>query len=140
MASANLLKIFGGAGGAGVSLVGVSHIGFGTGTTSSGIGSGTVASVNISAGVTTCLTFTGRYLVNSLLASSIDPTAGSLRVIVEVDGSIVADSTELGSTRVSTAIINQSAPQIICNTSFVLKMSKPLSTAVVISYIAVPIA
>lgn len=101
-----------------------------------GLGAAVVSGVNISTGLVTCLTLSGKFAVGQLFIDGIAIGANNLRIVLEIDGVTVIDSTEAGSILANVGIINSNLP-IVCQSSLVLRAQKPTATAVNINYQAI---
>jgi hypothetical protein len=122
-----------------VRLAGPQALRFNAGLTPAGLGQVIVTGVDASSALTTVFLLSGRYVMPYLILQGINATLGSLRIQLIVDGLVVLDVTESGSSVSSVNILNAPHSAIQCNSSIEIRMTKPLSTSVGATYIALAV-
>lgn len=101
-----------------------------------GLGVGSASGINISTGLVTVLSLSGRFSIAYLALLNVAIGANNLRIVLEIDGVTVVDSTQAASTLNSVQVINYYQP-ITCQSSLVLKAQKPTATSVSVQYQAI---
>jgi hypothetical protein len=143
MASELLSSVAGGGGGAGVTLA--EDLTFPS-SINGLVGAVTVSGIDGSSGLTTALSLTGKFIIDTLIFTGI--TLESMTFKLTVDGTVIWNDTFV-TTQTSLALLGDSqtlaggmgvnSSSIQCNSSLLLEIATTADTSVDLSYLARPI-